>query len=338
MSISPDRMRGLPALVDAGGLQPRGRASLRTFLRVAGSVFILGVLLFMLPFPDLVAALRRVPARVWVAAEIVYLVLHLIGVVKWWVLINAAGAGIPFRQAVRCYYYGLFGNLFLPSIVGGDVVRAGLAMASSRSRSGVLMGSVTDRGLDMLGLVLIAAVGGLAVPSALDAGSRAVFRGLMAAGAIAVTGAAALLLALRVWRVGRRGRRRLIRVRRAMRSLARQPAAIVVALLLGLLLQSSLVVLNAWLGDVVGIRIALGVWLFVWPLAKIAAVVPITHGGIGVREAAIVVLFQPFGVDAAAALATGLIFSAVVLVGGLIGGLLAFVLGRGDARPMPPPA
>jgi glycosyltransferase 2 family protein len=35
--------------------------------------------------------------------------------------------------------------------------------------------------------------------------------------------------------------------------------------------------------------------LFAWPLAKIAAVVPITQGGIGVREAALVVLLAPFG-------------------------------------------
>jgi hypothetical protein len=58
----------------------------------------------------------------------------------------------------------------------------------------------------------------------------------------------------------------------------------VAALLLGMLLQGLLVMLNAWLGDVVGIHISPVVWLFVWPLAKIAAILPVTQGGIGVRE------------------------------------------------------
>ena len=101
-----------------------------------------------------------------------------------------------------------------------------------------------------------------------------------------------------------------------------------------LLLQGLLVLLNAWLGDVVGIHISPVVWLFVWPLAKIAAILPVTQGGIGVREGALVILFQPFGVPAAAAMATGLVFTSVVMMGGLIGGAAAYLAGRADGLPL----
>jgi uncharacterized membrane protein YbhN (UPF0104 family) len=113
------------------------------------------------------------------------------------------------------------------------------------------------------------------------------------------------------------------------------------ALALGMLLQSLLVVLNSMLGDAVGIHISIVVWLFVWPLAKIAAVVPLTQNGIGVREAAIVALFQPFRVSAAQAMATGLVFTGVVIAGGLLSGALALMLGllqeRAATRAPPAP-
>jgi len=101
---------------------------------------------------------------------------------------------------------------------------------------------------------------------------------------------------------------------------------------MGMLLQTVLVALNWRLGIAVGITgIPLYVWLFVWPLAKLSGLLPVTQGGIGVREAAQAVLFKPFGVAAYQAVATGLIFEAVLISGGLLGGLVMLALGRRDA-------
>jgi uncharacterized membrane protein YbhN (UPF0104 family) len=81
-----------------------------------------------------------------------------------------------------------------------------------------------------------------------------------------------------------------------------------------------------------GIDIPLYVWMFVWPLAKIAGLTPLTQGGIGVREAAQAALFLPFGVTAVQAFATGLAFEAVIISGGLLSGGIAL----GLRRPAPP--
>jgi len=58
---------------------------------------------------------------------------------------------------------------------------------------------------------------------------------------------------------------------------------------MGTSVQCTYVLLTALLGVTCGLRLPLRVWLFAWPLAKIVAVMPITQGGIGVREAALVV-------------------------------------------------
>jgi uncharacterized membrane protein YbhN (UPF0104 family) len=89
-----------------------------------------------------------------------------------------------------------------------------------------------------------------------------------------------------------------------------------------------LTVLNAFLADACGLHIAWTVWLFAWPLSKIAAMMPISQGGIGVREATLVALLTPFGATSALAFAAGIVFQTIIISGGLVSGLVAIVLGR----------
>ena len=315
------------------------RFPLRWVLRIVATVVALALIAWWLPVDQLWSAMSSVPPLTWPLALAMYLSAHLLGVVKWRLLVNTAGAALPGRAAVHAYYWGLFGNLFLPSIVGGDVVRAGVAMKHSRSNSALLLGSLVDRVQDVIGLGVLTGIGALLAPRALDGTSRRislVFSGLMVAGTIVG------LLVLRFFParlVPWRFRRLLVKVRGAIRSTASRPQALVTAFAIGLALQTALIVLNWELGRRIGIDIPFHVWLFVWPLAKIAGLTPLTQGGIGVREAAQAALFLPFGVTAVQAVATGLVFEVVIISGGLIAGLIALVMrtpaaaGRVDALP-----
>jgi glycosyltransferase 2 family protein len=84
--------------------------------------------------------------------------------------------------------------------------------------------------------------------------------------------------------------------------------------------------LTAQLAVYCGLTVPLRVWLFAWPLAKLAAMLPLTQGGIGVREAALVALLAPFGAPGHLVLATGLVWESLVVAGGLIAGAVALVL------------
>jgi len=312
---------------------PARRARRRLAARLAGSGVVLAVLLAFLPLDELLAALARIPGPVWAVSVPAYLTLHLLGVTKWRLMVNAADGGLSLRGTIRCYYYGLFGNTFLPSLVGGDLVRVGLALRLARSRSGVLVGSLVDRTLDVLSLASVAGIGILLLPRALDEQGRRVFwllGGLLLVGAVGALIVAATLPASRLpYRI----RRILVRVRASLRAMARRPAKVAAALTLGISLQTLLVLLNAWLGWACGIDIPVTTWLFVWPMAKLSALLPLTQGGLGVREAALAALFAPFGVAPVLAVAAGLIFQGVIISGGLLGGLLAYVMGRRERTP-----
>src|SRR5216683_1307786 len=150
------------------------------------------------------------------------------------------------------------------------------------------------------------------------------------------TACAAILLLVLVYRFrkkllgGRsmRFRRRLARLRHALRAVSRRPQVLVFGWLLGTLIQTVFLVLTAQLAIYCGLRLPLRMWLFAWPLAKLVAVLPLTQGGIGVREAALVALLTPFGAAAHLVFAAGLVWEGIVIAGGLIAGLVAFALRR----------
>lgn len=313
----------------SAGLAPARRPAWKhPLVRIAGSAIMLALLFWVLPFADIRAALASLPVCVFAVSIATYLALHLIGIAKWRLVVNTVGAGLPFAGAARAYYWGLFGNMFLPSIVGGDVVRLGLALRTARSRSGMVLGSVVDRVLDIVGLASVAAIGAVLSPRALDEQSRRILLGVIAVCAVGGMAGLALVWLVPFGRLPFKVRRKLAPLWQAFRAARGSYPSLVVAFLMSMGLQALLVVMNWLLGLGMGIDVPLYVWLFVWPLAKISGLAPVTQGGIGVREAAQAVLFAPFGVTAAKAVAVGLVFEVVILSGGLLGGAIAWVLGQ----------
>ncbi len=296
-------------------------------VRLGGSAVALGVLLWLLPLDELWAAMRRLPLWVFLVTLAGYMCVHAVAVLKWRMMVNTAGAGLSVALSARCYFAGLFGNVFLPSLVGGDLIRAGLAMRSAQHCAGALLASLVDRVLDLAALSVLAGFGALMAPRALDEHSRRVFFVLAAAFVLAALAAALLVMLFPPRRFAYKRRRKLVKVRQAVRAIAQGRARVAAALAIAVGTQGSFALLNAWIAAWCGLDVPLYVWLFVWPLGKLSAMAPATQGGIGVREAALAALLLPFGVPPALTVAVGLLWQLVVISGGLLGGGIASLAG-----------
>jgi glycosyltransferase 2 family protein len=304
------------------------RTALRTTLQYGGSALILYLLFRLLPRKQVWKALGLLPARLWVLVLVGYLAAHVVGAMKYELVLNLGGAGIPGRQAARCYFAGLFGSLFLPSLIGGDILRMAMALRMSRSKAGVVLGSLVDRITDFSSLALLAAFGSLLVPGALNEANRKIFFAVAVAGTVGALIVAIVVTMFPARRFSIRVRRKLVRLRRAWRSILRQPSAMARALGMSLVVQITFIFLNVLLADACGLHLPYRVWIFAWPLAKLSAVVPVTQAGIGVREAALAALLLPFGAPAVLAVAAGIAWDAVVVGGAIAGGIFALVTGR----------
>lgn len=315
------------------------RQWLLLFARWAAAALILALLIHFLPFAPLRAALARIPWTRFVAVLIFYLVALCGGTLKWHVVVNSAGARLPFAGSAQCYTSGLFGDLFLPSVIGGDVARLAVGIAQSANPAAVVTGNVADRFLDLASQLTLVCVGLLLLPGSLPATLRTPGRRVLLA-----VGLGVVVLLLLLWALHRplmrrrsfRTRRRVAQVRHAIRMLVRRPQKLALGWLLGISVQGTYVLLTALLAVACDLNLPLKVWLFAWPLAKIAAVVPLTQGGIGVREAALVALLAPFGAPAALVLATGIVWEGIIIAGAMLAGLTALLLRRASAlRPAP---
>ena len=307
----------------------------RWLLRAGISGAILAGLFWLLPEGAIVDGIARVPPAFFAAVFAAFLLGHVAAAAKWWLLI---GRGIRFRLALRAHFAGLAANLGLPGVAGGDAVRAAIAWGAAGDRARLAAGSVADRLIDMLALACLAIGGVLAAGGASASG--------LALGSLCIV-AAAIVLAVwivpgalpRLWRLFPRlpGRDFVLRACDAAAALGRRPGLLLAVLAASLAIQAAFILLALQLARATGVDVAPAAWIFAWALAKLIAVLPVSLGGLGVREAAMAGLLAPFGAGAAEVVAAGLAWQAVLFLGGGVGGVVMALSGA-FIRPAPRPA
>ena len=316
-ATAADRPRG-PRLRMPGAL---------ILLRAVVSGTLIVALLTWLSTTRILDEIEQIRLATWLAVVTVFLIGHAVSAMKWRMLVDGAGARIARLAALRAHAAGLFANLCLPSIVGGDVIRAGLAVRSAGRLEAVALGSLADRLIDTTALVGIAGVAAMLQPG-LARGMATT--ALVSVGLFLSLGVVTGLVLARMMPIGRlpgRLNRVATRVRTALDALRAAPAKAVAALGISVLVQGGFVGLNIVLARSIGIELHAVAWMLAWPLAKLVALLPVSLGGIGVREVALAAFLAPFGVDATLAVAQSLTWEAVLVMAGLLCGAFTLALG-----------
>ena len=269
----------------------------------------------------------------WFATAVVLLLASfVVAALRWQLFLAAAGLKVPPAGAVRAYLIGAFANNFLPSQVGGDVVRAWIA-----SRPGERVRAMTTVVIDRataLGCLL--AVGWIAF-----AAHSGPVPGQIASATASATGVLGLsfwlgLVLVRSRRVRLRLPPRLRSHGRSARDAARTCFAsgvLTKTVALGLVFEG-LVALSAWL-VAHSLDLALPFSTLVITLAPVhvLSVLPISIGGFGVREGSYVFLLSYAGVGATDATLFSLLSAAAGAVASLPGALALLRAPRARGRP-----
>ena len=297
-------------------------------LKVAVSFGLLALLFVLLPWHAVQEAVLRIDPLIWAGVLGGSLLAQAVGIMKWRFFVNVGRAGLKRLDAVHCYSAGLFANLCLPGIVGGDLLRLGLAGRFTGRAEAALWGGVSDRATDVLALGALAVVGSLLSGHGLTGWASQVVPVLLVIALILLLVAGPLLFRRPLARWPRRFRRTIGRSLVTLRRMRRQPKVAARGFVLSLGIQSAYIVLQAWLGRSVGIDVTIWAWFFAWPLVKLIALLPISLGGLAVREASLAALLLGFGVPPARSVVASLLWQAVVIFHGLLGGLVWLALSR----------
>ncbi|MGE3850400.1 MAG: YbhN family protein [Planctomycetota bacterium] len=313
-------------------------------LRLAGTVALLAWVLRQVDEGAVLAHFARLSAAGYIAAALLACAAQmLIASNLRWSLHRVAGqpaaAPLPRFEALRIHGLGLFANLFLPTSIGGDVVKS---VALRRDADGVVSAAaavILTRALSVPSLVLGASVGLVLCWPRLTATD-----GVLAPTLAAVFGGMALGL-LVVWVARRpavRVARRLcpVRLREKFNPVFDVVGQLTLAAVLPPIAISAcytvcVAVWTWWVALAMGLPLDLGVFLFATPTVFLLTLLPISIHGIGVREAAYINLLAPFAIGQEAAMALAWLALSLIVVFGLCGGLL-FLLGRRAPRAVEP--
>ena len=104
--------------------------------------------------------LARSASIPWLATALgLYYLMICVSAWRWGVLLVAQGLRFPLRRLTSSFFVATFFNNFLPSNIGGDVVRIADTAPAAGSRTRAATVVLIDRGMGLLGLALIAAIG-----------------------------------------------------------------------------------------------------------------------------------------------------------------------------------
>ena len=255
-------------------------------------------------------------------AFIGYLASQALSAYKWRLLAVPLGFDQPLRAFTLYYLAGMYLNLFAPSTVVGDLGRGVLLAGNGGGIGPALQSVLADRVSGLVMLLWVSAAGFMLFgPTVLPA---ALCYGTIAAAFLSVAG----------WWVLPRVIGRLFSPWHKLRWLVEQsllPYQTEVGLL-GRACGLAFVCHLCQLGLQVLLAHALGLAVPVWylllfiPLVHILSALPLSLGGVGVREGGYVVFLALIGIGRDEALAFGLLWSALVLGSGLVGGLVLLLL------------
>ncbi|MBI4475781.1 MAG: flippase-like domain-containing protein, partial [Acidobacteria bacterium] len=96
----------------------------------------------------------------WLSVAIaLYLLMILTSAWRWALMLTAQDINVPHRLLVRSYLVATFFNNFLPSNIGGDVVRISDTAAPAGSKTVATTIVLLDRAVGLIGLLIVATAG-----------------------------------------------------------------------------------------------------------------------------------------------------------------------------------
>ncbi len=308
------------------------RKHLFTIIKIAISGFIMYVLfsnMDMVKFKDTIFSINPIAL---VAAVVLLLCVQVVSTLRWSIILSK-DAKVPFRTLISIYLIGMFFNNFLPTIVGGDVLK-GYYLYKASGKGGLAAASVfLDRYAGVSALMTIALIAIILGHSLLE-GTRVVEFLLII---IASYVCASLILWVDLfhsWFMKIMAKIHFYGINQKIEALYQvlmsykgERSIISRAFVCSLFIQSTVMFIYFLFGWGLGIDISIGYYFIFVPIATVVSMLPISLAGLGVREGVFVYLFSTAGVPKEQAIGVSLLFFFITVLVSLAGGVLYVKMG-----------
>lgn len=291
---------------------------MRFSLRLLVGASLAALLVYLVGVEAVLDRLAVLPAWFIAFGLAYYAVCQLISTLRWQVLLRARGAELGFWHLFKLYMIGMFANNFLPGAAGGDAVKV-LGLYGARRPGDLAVASVlVER---FLGLAALGFIGLIAsAPLLLQKTGDPVILLATVGTAAAITAVGVVVWsppvsgriarALENTRASRIGDI-IYKIFEATRLYWEHKHALLAAFGLSIAVQAMIAIYYALAATVLGVDVHPIYFFAFLPSITLVSILPMSIGGLGVRELVMIYLFSRVGVDSADILTVGLVIHAL---------------------------
>jgi uncharacterized protein (TIRG00374 family) len=309
-------------------------------LKILISGFLVGFLLYRIGLQEVINHLSNVHGGWLLAAILLFTSSHFLGAFQWWLLLKSERIKISWGQSLAFYFVGLFFNNFFISALGGDFLRMYDIRRYTRDGPAAVSTVFLDRAL---GLFVLSGLGILLMPFILLRSDHRIEILLLccflAAGWIVFIFIFFNKPFARpfAWVMEKLIPAGIVvkfrEVYRKIHDFGRKRRLVIALVLVSFIIQSGRIVTHFLLAISLGISISPIYFFVIVPVIAIMASLPISIGGIGLREQTGVVLFGIVGMTSLQAFSVEFLAYLVAIVTSIPGGLIFIIRRRIEPQP-----
>lgn len=315
------------------------KARQSTLLRVTGTIVAIVLMVYLLyeqGWEEIEAAIKQIETWRLGVALLLMIISRLAVTGRWHVLLQSGGIRITPSQSFKITLAGLFANNFLPTTVGGDVIRLAGTLRLKCDAAVSAASLIADRLVGMAGMLMVVPVG---LPKLMQIHD---LRDLMPSGTSAVQlSVAALPFGKFFNRVWGRSASLLQRLVATLSLWLRKPRSLFYSLLFTwihqLCLYSVLTLSFRGMGEDISFWLVAGLYSFVY----LITLIPISINGYGLQEISMTLVFSRLGgTSLASSLTAALLFRTIMMIASLPGvlfvpGLISYSRQTSDVKTPP---
>lgn len=308
-------------------MEEKKRKKIFLFFRIGVSIGLLAIVLSKVEIQKMVKIVKE--AEHFQLLFSFFLLLVVVGMLayRWQVLLSSKKIYIQYKRLLSYYFTGFFFSNFLPTAIGGDIVRAYYAGKDVSQKAEALASVLVERLLGSLSLFFIAIfTGGIVLRQKGD--ERFLY--LVLGSCFGVLFCSGLFfnrkLIVSLDRI--LGSPSLFGMRMKLKNLydsihsyINHKWILFKVFLITIILQGVVIVANYFIGLSLGFNLSLVPYFLYIPIIGVVSVLPISINAWGLQEGSFVVLFSRAGLSGEEALTLSFVYHLMIVATSLIGGL-----------------
>jgi len=313
-------------------MKEKSKVRLKTLLKIIVSLSLILYIIYTFGPYNIIYQIQEVNLFYFFIVILITVFNVMISARKWQLLLKAKDEIQSFFHIWKLYYIGTFFNMFLPTNVGGDVVKAHKLSRVSKKSVEAYSSVFMERFTGLIAVIVLATISTTFYLEEIPRNITYMIYGVFLPAilvAFFLISSKRFIVVLQIFLKKIFNsfnpfslKEKSIKILKSVNHYTKKKKSIVYAIFLSLIFHTLLIMSNYILGLSLGLDISLYYFFIFIPISHILLFLPVSIRGLGVREVIYVYFFTQVGATGAQAVSLSLLVQLIGVISSLIGGLV----------------